>query len=51
MLLEQIVERLTRARRSLRAGLSFDHFGLYLAKALSAPNEPLNVFVRVQHRF
>ena len=33
------------------AGLSFDNFGVYLAKALSAPNEPLNVFVRVQHRF
>jgi len=33
------------------AGLAFEHFGIYLAKALSVPNEEVNLFVRVRHRF
>ena len=27
------------------------HLGIYAAKALSVPQEPLNVFLRVRHRF
>ena len=42
---------LSSYRTDIGAGLDFDHFGVYLAKALSAPNEPLNVFLRVRHRF
>jgi hypothetical protein len=42
---------LSSYRTDIGAGLDFDHFGVYLAKALSVPNEPLNVFVRVRHRF
>lgn len=42
---------LSSYRTDIGAGLDFDHLGVYLAKALSVPNEPLNVFVRVRHRF
>ncbi|MEO6528325.1 MAG: hypothetical protein ABIP93_17020 [Gemmatimonadaceae bacterium] len=42
---------LSSYRTDIGGGLDFDHFGLYLAKALSVPKEPLNVFVRVRHRF
>ena len=45
------VPPLSTYRTDIGAGLSFDRFGIYLAKALSEPNEPLNVFVRVKHRF
>lgn len=38
-------------RTDLGVGLDFDLFGLYLAKALSAPTEPVNAFIRVRHRF
>ena len=38
-------------RTDLGGGLDFDVFGIYMAKALSVPTEPLNVFVRVRHRF
>jgi hypothetical protein len=42
---------LSSYRTDIGAGLSFEHVGVYLAKALSVPNEPLNVFLRVRHRF
>jgi hypothetical protein len=42
---------LSSYRTDIGGGLDFDHFGVYLAKALSVPQEPLNVFVRVRHRF
>jgi hypothetical protein len=42
---------LSSYRTDIGAGLAFEHFGVYVAKALSAPNEPANVFVRVRHRF
>jgi len=38
-------------RTDVGAGLDFDLIGIYLAKALSVPREPLNVFLRVRHRF
>jgi outer membrane protein assembly factor BamA len=38
-------------RTDIGAGLDFDLIGVYLAKALSVPQEPLNVFLRVRHRF
>ncbi|MEP6733052.1 MAG: hypothetical protein ABJE10_20585 [bacterium] len=38
-------------RTDIGGGLDFDQFGVYLAKALSEPKEPLNVFFRVRHRF
>ena len=42
---------LSSYRTDLGAGFDFNHFGIYLAKALSDPKEQLNVFVRVRHRF
>jgi hypothetical protein len=42
---------LSSYRTDIGAGLSFEHLGVYVAKALSVPKEPLNVFLRVQHRF
>ncbi|HEU4722194.1 MAG TPA: hypothetical protein VFS59_12585 [Gemmatimonadaceae bacterium] len=42
---------LSSYRTDIGAGLAFEHFGVYVAKALSVPNEPANVFVRVRHRF
>lgn len=42
---------LSTYRTDIGAGLDFDVLGVYLAKALSEPNEPTNVFVRVRHRF
>lgn len=42
---------LSTYRTDIGAGLDFDQFGVYLAKALSVPTEPLNVFLRVRHRF
>jgi hypothetical protein len=42
---------LSSYRTDIGAGLDFDLLGLYVAKALSAPNEPANVFLRVRHRF
>ena len=42
---------LSSYRTDIGAGLSFEHFGVYVAKALSVPKEPLNVFLRVRHRF
>jgi hypothetical protein len=42
---------LSTYRTDIGAGLSFDHFGVYVAKALSAPREQANVFVRLRRRF
>ena len=42
---------LSSYRTDIGAGLDFDQIGIYLAKALSEPAEPLNVFLRVRHRF
>jgi outer membrane protein assembly factor BamA len=42
---------LSSYRTDIGAGLSLEHFGVYVAKALSEPNEPANVFIRVRHRF
>ena len=42
---------LSTYRTDIGGGLDFDQFGIYLAKALSVPSEPLNVFIRVRHRF
>lgn len=42
---------LSTYRTDIGAGLDFDLLGIYVAKALSSPEEPANVFLRVQHRF
>ena len=42
---------LSTYRTDFGAGLDFDLLGIYAAKALSAPDEPVNVFLRVRHRF
>jgi len=42
---------LSSYRTDIGAGLSFEHLGVYVAKALSVPKEPANVFLRVRHRF
>ena len=42
---------LSTYRTDIGGGLDFDQFGVYLAKALSVPTEPLNIFLRVRHRF
>ncbi len=42
---------LSSYRTDIGGGLDFDQIGIYLAKALSVPEEPLNVFLRVRHRF
>jgi hypothetical protein len=38
-------------RTNLGVGLDIGGIGLYVAKSLSTPEEPANVFVRLQHRF
>lgn len=42
---------LSTFRTDLGVGLDFDIFGIYVAKAMSEPNEPANFFVRIRHRF
>ena len=42
---------LSTYRTDIGAGVVFEHLGLYVAKALSDPKEPVNLFVRVRHRF
>jgi hypothetical protein len=42
---------LSSYRTDIGGGLDFDQFGIYVAKALSEPAEPLNVFLRIRHRF
>lgn len=38
-------------KTDLGLGLDFDVLGLYIAKAMTAPREPINFFVRIRHRF
>src|SRR5215207_2246306 len=40
---------LSSYQTDIGAGLSFEHLGVYVAKALSVPKEPMNVFLRVRH--
>jgi len=47
----QALPPLSTYRTDLGAGVDFTYIGLYVAKALSAPQEPMNVFVRLRHRF
>ena len=42
---------LSSYRTDIGAGIDLDRLGVYVAKALSVPKEPVNVFVRVRHRF
>jgi hypothetical protein len=42
---------LSTFRSDIGIGLDFNLIGLYVAKALSAPGEPANFFVRIKHRF
>jgi hypothetical protein len=42
---------LSTYRTDIGAGLDFDIVGIYLAKALSVPQEPAKVFLRLRHRF
>jgi hypothetical protein len=42
---------LSSYRTDIGAGLDFDLLGIYVAKALSAPQEPANVFLRLRRRF
>jgi hypothetical protein len=42
---------LSSFRTDVGIGLDFGAFGVYVAKALSTPKEPANVFVRLKHRF
>jgi outer membrane protein assembly factor BamA len=42
---------LSSYRTDIGAGIAFQHVGVYLAKSLSVPSEPTNVFLRVRHRF
>ncbi|MBA3672647.1 MAG: BamA/TamA family outer membrane protein, partial [Gemmatimonadaceae bacterium] len=42
---------LSTYRTDLGGGVDFDAFGVYVAKALSVPQEPMNVFLRIRHRF
>ncbi|PYP77412.1 MAG: hypothetical protein DMD35_14840 [Gemmatimonadetes bacterium] len=41
---------LSSYRTDIGAGLVFERVGVYMAKALSVPNESVNVFVRIRHR-
>lgn len=47
----QALPPLSTYRTDIGAGVDFTFFGLYVAKALSSPQEPMNVFVRLRHRF
>jgi hypothetical protein len=42
---------LSSYRTDIGTGLDFDQFGIYVAKALSEPDEAMNVFIRIRHRF
>lgn len=42
---------LSTYRTDIGTGVVFEHLGLYVAKALSDPKEPVNFLVRVRHRF
>jgi hypothetical protein len=43
--------KLSTFKSNLGLGLDFDIIGLYAAKAMAAPKEPANFFVRIRHRF
>ncbi|HEY3287080.1 MAG TPA: hypothetical protein VGJ96_08170 [Gemmatimonadaceae bacterium] len=45
------VPPLSTFRADVGAGIDFGSFGVYLAKATSTASEPVNVIVRIQHRF
>jgi hypothetical protein len=45
------VPPLSTFRTDLGVGLDFDLVGVFVAKAMSAPGEPANLFVRIRHRF
>ncbi len=42
---------LSTYRTDIGGGVDFGALGIYAAKALSVPREPLNIFLRVRHRF
>jgi hypothetical protein len=42
---------LSSFRTDLGLGLDFSLIGVYAAKAMSAPTQPVNFFVRIRHRF
>ena len=42
---------LSTFKTDLGLGLDFDLFGVYVAKAMSAPRQPANFFARIRHRF
>ena len=42
---------LSSFRTDLGIGLDFSVLGVYAAKAMSSPTEPVNFFVRIRHRF
>ena len=42
---------LSTLKTDIGLGLDFDIFGVYVAKALSSPKVPANIFVRIRHRF
>jgi len=42
---------LSSFKTDLGLGLDFDIVGVYVAKAMSSPKVPANVFVRIRHRF
>ncbi len=45
------VPPLSTFRSDIGAGIDFGSFGIYVAKATSTASEPMNVIVRVRHRF
>jgi hypothetical protein len=47
----QALPSLSTYRTDIGGGLDFTFIGVYVAKALSAPQEPMNVFLRLRHRF
>lgn len=42
---------LSTYRTDIGTGLVFERLGVYLAKALSDPKEPVNLLIRLRHRF
>lgn len=42
---------LSTFKTDIGVGLDFDIVGAYVAKAMSAPRQPANFFVRIKHRF
>jgi hypothetical protein len=42
---------LSTFRTDIGMGLDFGEIGLYVAKAMSEPKEPVNFFIRLRHRF